>query len=225
MAIETKSCKDIVIRKRMERTAEALRQNNMAAYCVYSREELTELVSSLMNEGETVASGGSMTLEESGIMALLRSGKYNYIDRANYTPETMRECYLAAFGADTYLMSSNAVTENGELYNVDGNGNRVAALIYGPKSVIVIVGANKIVRDLDEAVLRVKETAAPANTERLSCPSYCHETGECLSLTRGGKMTDGCKGAGRICCSYVVSGYQRIKDRVKVIISSESFGY
>ncbi|MGN0666368.1 MAG: lactate utilization protein [Huintestinicola sp.] len=219
------SCKEKIVRLRMEKTAKALRENNMDAYCVYSREELTELVKTLLPKGCTAASGGSMTLEESGIMNILRSGDYNFIDRKNYSPETMRDCYRAAFSADVYLMSSNAVTENGELYNVDGNSNRVAALVYGPDSVIVIAGSNKIVRNVEEAAVRVKKISAPANCERLACPTYCRETGECISLSSKDNIGSGCKSTARICCSYVVSSYQRIKGRVKVILTSEEFGY
>lgn len=215
-----------VTAKKMERTAEALRGRGMEAYCVYSREELAERVRMLVPEGCSCASGGSMTLEESGIADMLRNGNYDYADRGAYTPDTMKECYLRAFSSDVYLMSSNAVTENGELYNVDGNGNRVAALSYGPASVVVIVGANKIVRDIDEAILRIKDTASPANTARLDRNTYCHHEGRCVSLTKNGSgMCDGCTGDERICCQYLVTGYSRPKGRIKVILTAESFGY
>ena len=123
-------------------------------------------------------------------------------------------------------MSSNALTLKGELYNVDGNSNRVAALLYGPESVIVVCGVNKIVENIDEAVKRVKTIAAPKNTVRLHTGSYCENRGECMSLENEGSfMCDGCKGAGRICCNYVVSAQQRHKDRIKVVIVDENLGY
>ena len=123
-------------------------------------------------------------------------------------------------------MSSNAVTENGELYNVDGNSNRVSALLYGPSSVIVVIGVNKIVKNIDEAVRRVKVCAAPKNTVRLSCETPCSKTGECVSLLReDSKMPDGCRCDGRICCNYVVCAQQRHKNRIKVVIVNEQLGY
>ncbi len=125
-----------------------------------------------------------------------------------------------------YISSSNAITENGELYNVDGYSNRVAAICYGPESVIIVVGINKIVGNLDEAIKRVKTMAAPANATRLNCTSYCTEKGECMGLTSGNSsMTNGCRGQNRICCNYVVSAYQNQKDRIKVIIVGEELGY
>ena len=102
----------------------------------------------------------------------------------------------------------------------------MAAICYGPKSVIIVAGYNKIVGDIDEAVDRVKRTAAPANTTRLSCQTYCREKGECMSLAQGEPgMTAGCGSPARICCSYVVSAYQRVKGRIKVIIVGEELGY
>ena len=123
-------------------------------------------------------------------------------------------------------MSSNAVTESGVLYNVDGNGNRVAALTFGPKSVIVVMGYNKIVKDLDEAVRRVKTVSAPANAVRLNCETYCRHTGVCVSLSKEHpEMADGCRNSDRVCATYVVSGQQRVKDRIKVILVGEELGY
>ena len=122
---------------------------------------------------------------------------------------------VAAFDSDVYFAGTNAVTENGCLYNVDGNGNRVAAMIYGPKSVVVVVGVNKIVSDLDAAKERVRKIAAPANTVRLSCDTPCAKTGECMD----------CNSPSRICCNFVVMSNQRVKDRLKVIILDESLGY
>ena len=207
----------------VEITMKNLESNNMKPYYCETSEEALRLVESLLQEGSTVAAGGSMTLRETGVEELLRSGKYNFIDRATGEAE---EVFLSSFRADTYLMSTNALTVNGELYNVDGNSNRVAALLYGPKSVIIVCGYNKIVENLDEAVVRVKTIAAPLNTKRLHTNSYCENAGECMSLKGENPfMCDGCKGAGRICCNYVVSAQQRKKDRIKVIIVGQELGY
>ena len=119
-------------------------------------------------------------------------------------------------------MSANAITEDGELYNVDGNGNRVAALIYGPKRVIVVAGVNKLVRDLDEAISRVKCMAAPANGVRLQTHTPCSRMGRCSGAE--GRMTAGCASERRMCCQYVVTGYQR-EDRIRVVLVGEELGY
>ncbi len=217
-----------IIQKRIEKTAKNLEKNNMQVHLVEKIEDVCPKVQELLADGDTVGVGGAMTLFESGIIDLLRSGKYKFLDRyeQGLSPEQLNRVFIDSFSADAYICSSNAVTENGELYNVDGNSNRVAAICFGPKSVIIIVGYNKIVGNLDDAIKRVKTTAAPANCERLSCQTYCMEKGECMSLWDSDQdMASGCGGQARICCNYVVSAYQRKKDRIKVIIVGEELGY
>ncbi len=218
----------IILGKRIAETMENLRRNRMQPYFVTSRTEVVPKVQELLREGDTVAAGGSMTLEETGVLAHLRSGRYRFLDRGKpgLSPEEIRAVYTGAFSADAYLLSANAITQNGELYNVDGNSNRVAALLYGPKSVIVVAGYNKIVRDLDAAVNRVKFTAAPANCVRLDRNTYCLHKGRCASMEHSGAcMSDGCRNDDRICCSYVVSAFQREAGRIKVILVGEELGY
>ena len=130
-----------------------------------------------------------------------------------------------AFCADAYLTSSNAITEQGELFNVDGNCNRVAAMLFGPKSVIVVAGYNKIVANLEEAVLRLKKVAAPANCIRLNRDTYCAHAGECKGVC--GSMTEGCSSPDRICAGYTVIAKQQPKyaGRIKVILVGEELGY
>ena len=212
-----------MLEKRLERTVKALNANRMEACWVRTKEEALEKVRTLIPEGALTASGGSMTLEECGITALLRSGAYEYLDRAAVRPEEIPALFRRAFSADVYLMSANAVTETGELYNVDGNGNRVAALIFGPESVIVVAGANKIVPDIPAAVQRVKAVTAPANAARLNTGTPCTECGQCAGIH--GSFAAGCKTPGRICCQYVVSAYQRVPNRIKVILVAENLGY
>ena len=204
---------------KLNRTKDALEKNNINTFIAKDKEEALEIVKSLLNEGEKVSCGGSMSLEECGVIKELRSGKYVFLDRANCTDVTAlyREC----FSADAYLSSANAVTENGELFNVDGNGNRVAAICYGPSKIIMIVGKNKIVRDLGEAHKRVKEIAAPANCLRLSKDTPCTKLGKCI----GQNPCEGCRSDGRICSSYVVSAYQRTRGRINVILVNEELGY
>ncbi len=215
-----------VVLNRINRTAAALKKNNMEFHYAESKIEVLTIISNLLKTGDVVATGGSMTLEECGVIDLLRSDKYKYLDRAAIEHDKLEQLYRASFSADAYICSANAVTENGELYNVDGNGNRVAAISYGPKSVIIVVGYNKIVTNLDEAVNKVKNTAAPANAQRLTCASYCYEKGCCVSEKKGLQtMTDGCDSDSRLCCDYLITAHQRNKNRIKVIIVGEKLGY
>lgn len=212
----------------VKKTIENLQKNNMEVWYCENSAQAKEKVVQLLEGCKTVATGGSVTLAQTGITDYITSGKFDFIDRnkKDATPEEKREIIARTSIADAYLMSSNAVTENGELYNVDGNSNRVSALLYGPSSVIVVIGVNKIVKNIDEAVRRVKVCAAPKNTVRLSCETPCNKTGECVSLLReDSKMPDGCRCDGRICCNYVVCAQQRHKNRIKVIIVNEQLGY
>ncbi|WP_432661909.1 lactate utilization protein [Wukongibacter baidiensis] len=206
-----------VIDKRITRTMESLKKNNMDAYYVKDEKSLIQKIGELISDGDIVSVGGSMTLFETGVIDMLRSGKYNFLDR--YSPglakEDIKEIYRKSFSADVYFASSNALTEAGELYNVDGTGNRVATMIYGPDSVIVIVGVNKIVRDVDEAIERNKRMAAPANAKRLDRKTPCASLGYC---------TD-CDSPDRICNNYTLIRRQGQQGRIKVIIVGKSFGY
>ncbi len=213
--------------QKINRTMLKLQKNNMAAYYAETAAEVVPLVKRLIKAGETVTHGGSETLKQCGVIELLSSGAYHYLDRSKaQTPEEVEKLYREAYFADTYFGSANAVTEGGLLYNVDGNSNRVSAYLYGPKQVILICGYNKIVKDLDEATYRVKEYASPQNTKRLGCDTYCSKAGECLSVgSDASYMCDGCRTPGRICCNYVICAQQRHKDRIKVIIVGEKLGY
>lgn len=206
-----------VVDERVKRTIVNLEKNNMNGYYVQTEEEALKKIEELISEGDTVSVGGSMTLFEIGVINLLRNGKYNFLDRyeEGLTPAKIKEVFRKSFFADAYFTGTNAITENGELYNVDGNGNRVAAMLYGPDKVIVVAGRNKIVKDLDQAILRVKETAAPANNVRLNRDNPCTKTGHCMD----------CKQDGRICNEYTVIKRQSNKDRIHVIIINKELGY
>ena len=219
---------ETISKERIEKTMQALRKNNMQAYLCADAAEAREQVKALLKDGDTVTHGGSETLFQCEIPQMLKSGNYNYLDRnaEGLTREQIEEIYIKAFSSDVYLTSANAVTENGLLFNTDGNSNRVAAIMYGPASVIVIVGINKLVADLDEAFLRLRTIAAPKNTTRLKCDTYCAKTGKCVSLNSpDSSIGDGCGSEQRICCNYAISAYQRKKDRIKVIIVQEPLGY
>jgi len=219
-----------VIDQRIERTKQALEKNNMTVYRCATAEAAREQVKSLLREGDFIGLGGSETLNECDILSLVRSSDYRLIDR--YEPglskSDIKARHIEALGADVYITGTNAVTEDGLLYNVDGNGNRVAAIAFGPESVIVIIGYNKIVPTLNDAVVRVKSAAAPANCKRLSCDTVCREHGRCVSLANpdtAAEIGAGCYLNGRICCDYLVSGYQRNKGRIKVIIVDQPLGF
>ena len=186
-----------------------------AHYCPDS-ETAVKTALSLMAEGSTVTWGGSMTLNETGLLKALSPDKYQLIDRDKaLTPEAKKECYRQAFSADYYLMSTNAITKDGELVNVDGNGNRVAALAYGPDHIIMMVGMNKVEPNLQAAIDRVHQKAAPANAIRLGLNTPCAQTGSCAD----------CLSPDCICAHTIITRYNRIKGRIKVILIGESLGY
>ncbi len=210
----------------LEPIAAALRHNRMEAVCVDTAAEVVPLLRQWLKAGDTVAVGGSRTLHELDVLSLLRNGDYTFFDRhaEGLTAEDVRRVFLDSLGADVYLCSANAVTERGEIYCVDGNGNRLAALCYGPRSVILVVGCNKIVPDLPAAIQRIKTVAAPQNTARLHSATPCADSGHCCQ-TDGAYCTDGCSSPSRICCSYLTLGYQRVPGRIKVILVGEPLGF
>lgn len=212
---------------RIKTTMQALRQNNMLPFYVSTKAEIIPLIETLIEKKSSVAFGGSMSLNAIGAVEFIRKGDYNLIDRyeADITPEERKKRLKEAFFADVMLTSTNALTTGGDLINVDGIGNRVAAMIYGPESVIVVAGVNKIVDNIEEGFDRIKKTAAPLNCKRLSVNSYCSKAGECMGLSQENRtITSGCRGE-RICCDYTVMSYQRSKDRIKVIICGDEIGY
>ena len=201
--------------QRMERTADALRKNNMDATCVKTAQDVVPVVRSLLHPGDVVSNGGSVSLAETGVMDLLRSGEYRFLDREGLSGDELARVYRDAFSADVYFASANAVTDAGEIFNVDGNGNRVAAIAFGPKKVILVVGCNKLVADLHEAETRLETLAAPANNKRLACATPCRETGVCAH----------CHSPARVCCTYTVQRFQRQKGRIHVILVAEPLGF
>jgi len=208
---------DFVIEKKVERTLANLEKNNMNGYFVQTEEDALNKIKELIEEKDVITVGGSMTLFETGVMDLLRNGKYNFFDRfeEGLTEEQVTAVNKKSFLADAFFTSTNAITEAGELYNVDGRGNRVAAIIYGPDKVIVVAGVNKIVKDLEEAIMRNRELAAPANAKRLNRNTPCAKLGYC---------TD-CKSPDRICNEYVITKRQSALGRIHVILINKNFGY
>lgn len=213
------------MKERIEKVMKALEDNNMQVFYAETKDDICEIARGLMNKGDTISCGGSMTLAECGVMELMRNGDYNFLDRgaAGLTREDIQEIYRKTFAADVFLTSANAVTEKGELINVDGNGNRVTAIAFGPKSVICVVGANKIVADVEEGFKRVKRVAAPKNAVRLNTDTPCKTLGHCICPD--GDIATGCKSPDRLCAHYAVNAFQRTKNRIKVIITPDNLGY
>lgn len=203
--------------KRIEKTIKNLEKNNIKGYYAKSNDELINIIKDIAKEGEMVSVGGSITLFETNVIDLLRSGRYNFLDRyeENLTPADMKALYRKTFYADTYFSSVNAITEEGEIFNVDGNGNRVAAMLYGPDKVILVVGVNKIVKNIDEAVKRNKALSGPANAKRLNAATPCAKVGYCMD----------CKSDDRICCEYTVIKRQRTANRMNVIFINDVLGF
>ena len=204
-----------ILEKRIRRTMDALRANNMEAYYVKTAAEVRAFVEQLVPAGATVSNGGSVSLAETGVMELLAGGRDHYLDRSKAQGDELAALYRQVFSADWYFASANAVTEAGEIYNVDGNANRVAAITFGPKNVLLVVGCNKLVKDMPTAEERVRQIAAPANTARLGCKTPCAVTGKC----------EDCHSPGRICCTAVVHRYQREQGRIKVLLVGEPLGF
>lgn len=202
---------------RINRTIEALKKNNMNGYLAKDKEEIIDIIESIISKGDVVSCGGSISLFEAGVIEYLRNGKYEFLDRykEGLSGEDIGKIYRDSFFADAYFTSSNAITEEGELYNVDGNGNRVAAMLFGPNKVIVVVGVNKIVKDIDEAIKRNREIAAPANAKRLNRATPCAKLGYCMD----------CNSNDRICNEYTIIKRQGNKDRIHVIFLNEELGY
>ena len=201
---------------KINRTIEALRKNNMESFFINTQDELINKIKELVKENSKVTVGGSMSLFETKIINTLRSGRYDFLDRAKEGLSAMDidRIYRESFFADAYFSSSNAITEDGELYNVDGNGNRVAAMLYGPDKVIVIAGVNKIVKDINEAISRVENFAAPANAKRLNKKTPCTVTGKCMN----------CSSPERICREYTVIR-KPVPNRIFILLLNEDYGY
>jgi len=191
-------------------------RRNIEGYFAESSEAAEKKMLELIKENSLVSWGGSMTLQEIGVFDKLRAGDYKLLDRtAAKNPEEKEEIYHQALNADYYLMSSNAITQSGKLVNVDGNGNRLAALIYGPKNVIIAAGMNKVTIDEESAVKRVRNQAAPANSVRLKKKTPCAKTGYCSS----------CQIDDTICCQTVITRRSRQAGRIKVILVGEELGF
>lgn len=200
---------------RIEKTLQALKENRFEAFYAENSAQAVEIVKTLVKEGERVERGGSLTIKQTGILDFIKSGSFSYTDPSTVTdPEEKAKLMTGRFTCDTFFCSSNAIIEDGRLYNEDGACSRVAPLLFGPKQVIVVAGRNKIVADEAEAKRRMQTVAAPLNAKQLNKDTPCTEDGVCHN----------CKNEGRICCSTVITNFNRVKGRIKVIIVNEDLG-
>ncbi len=193
-----------------------LKKRNMNGFYCETKEDALKLALSFISEESVVTWGGSMSIIEIGLLDAIRSGNYKALDRDTATsPEETRKIYLEAFHSDYFLMSANAITSDGELVNIDGIGNRVAALVYGPHNIIVIAGMNKVEPDLDAAMKRARNTAAPVNNQRLDKNNPCVSRGKCCDCT-----ANAC-----ICCNIAITRTSLLPNRIHVILVGEELGF
>jgi len=203
--------------KAIQTTIDSLRNNNMTGYFVNDKSELIDLLKVLIPIGSTVGCGDSVTLEQTGVFDFLRNGNYIFHDKfkPNLSSEDKRTLYIKNFSANTFITGTSAVTEDGKLFNIDGNGSRVAPIIYGPEQVIVVIGTNKIVPTVDMAIERTRQVAAPLDATRLKKETPCTKLGRCVD----------CNHKQRICNDFILITGQFVENRIKVIVVNEALGY
>ena len=205
------------IQKRNELLAEkiikGLQSRNMTGYYAKDREEAKAIALSLIPKNSSIAMGGAMSAHEIGLVEALKEGDYRFIDR-DAMPDK-RAAMLLAYDADFFLSSVNAMTEDGVLINIDGNANRVSSIAQGPKHVLFIVGMNKVCSDVDGAMKRARNVAAPINAQRFGLSTPCSKTGSCMN----------CKSPDTICCQFLITRYSRHKDRIHVILVNDTLGF
>ena len=196
-----------------QKVIKGLESRGMTGYYAADKEAALKQALALIPEGSTVTMGGGMSVHEIGLVKALVEGNYNFIDRD--AVEDKRAAMLAAYDADFYLMSANAMTEDGILVNIDGNSNRVSALAQGPRKVIVIAGMNKVCDDVDGAMKRARNVAAPINAQRFGLNTPCAKTGSCMN----------CKSPDTICCQILITRFSRHEGRISVILVNDDLGF
>ena len=190
-----------------------LQSRNMSGYYAENKEEALRTALSLIDEGSSCTMGGCMSAVEIGLVDALKQGNYNFIDRAAFSDP--HAAALAAFDADVFLASCNAITNDGVLVNIDGNSNRVAAIAHGPKKVVMIVGMNKVCSDVDGAMKRARNVAATMNAQRFGLSTPCAKTGACFN----------CKSPDTICCQFLITRYSRHTGRIHVVLVNDTLGF
>ena len=207
--------KNIVKRNELlaQKVIKGLESRNMSGYYAEDRETALQKALELIPEGSSVTMGGGVSVAEIGLVKALKEGSYNFIDRNDY--EDKRKAMLLAYDADVFLASCNAITEDGVLVNIDGNANRVSAIAFGPKKVVLIVGMNKVCSDVDAAMKRARGVAAPTNAQRFGLSTPCAKTGACMN----------CKSPDTICCQFLITRFSRHAGRIHVILVNDNLGF
>ncbi len=207
--------KNIVKRNELlaQKVIKGLESRNMSGYYAEDRETALQKALELIPEGSSVTMGGGVSVAEIGLVKALKEGSYNFIDRNDY--EDKRKAMLLAYDADVFLASCNAITEDGVLVNIDGNANRVSAIAHGPKKVVMIVGMNKVCSDVDGAMKRARNVAAPINAQRFGLSTPCAKTGACMN----------CKSPDTICCQFLITRFSRHAGRIHVILVNDNLGF
>ncbi len=199
-----------------EKLIKNFERRNMEAYFCKTAAEATEKALELIGEGSSVTWGGSMTIRDMGLTKRLIEGNYDVFDRDTCTdPEKLQEGIRRAFFMDWYLASPNAISEDGQLVNIDGTGNRVAAITFGPKNVLFIASLNKVCQDLESAVKRARSTASPINAARFDIKTPCRMDGTCHD----------CNAPGCICSYIHITRNSGVKNRIKIILTEEELGF
>lgn len=201
--------------KRIQETIHAINRNNMEGIYAKDREEALNEILARIPPNATVSHGGSYTLQELGITEILRKGEYRYLrQQIDPNEEEEHDIRIKSFSSDVYLTSVNAITRAGELIALDGFGNRVACLLFGPQKVLVVAGRNKIVDTLEDGIKRIKEYAAPIHAKRRGWDLPCTKTGTCVD----------CRDPRRICNKLAILQYERNRGRTTVILVGEDLG-
>lgn len=196
-----------------QKVIKGLESRNMTGYYAKDKEEALKIALSIIPEGSSVTMGGCMSANEIGLTDAVKTDKYRFIDR--YAAPDRHAAELEAYDADVYLASANAMTEDGVLVNIDGNANRVSAIAYGPKKVVFIVSMNKICNDLDGAMKRARNVAAPINAQRFGLSTPCSKTGACFD----------CKSPDTICCQFLITRFSKHEGRIHVILVNDNLGF
>ena len=196
-----------------EKVIKGLKNRNIEGYYAETAEEAKAIALGLIDEGSSVTMGGCMSAREIGLVDALKEGNYNFIDRDQY--EDKRAAALMAYDCDAFLASFNAMTEDGVLVNIDGNATRVSAIAFGPKKVIFVVGMNKVCADVDSAMKRARNVAAPINAQRFDISTPCNKTGSCFD----------CSSPDSICCQFLITRRSLHPGRMHVILVNENLGF
>ena len=196
-----------------QKVIKGLESRNMTGYYAANKEEALKKALEIIPEGSSIAMGGAMSAHEIGLVDAVKNGNFRFIDRDK--AEDKRACMLESYDADFFLASANAMTDDGIIVNIDGNSNRVSMIAQGPKKVLFIVGMNKVCADIDSAMKRARNVAAPTNAQRFGLSTPCAKLGTCMD----------CKSPDTICCQFLITRFSRHKDRIHVILVNDNLGF